>query len=245
MSIDSSELVLYSSASHPSDDTSLTGGTINLNIRPEFTQFTATAIPVFKSDGADTRSVDVIYRTATGAYTTATIILDGTNEVPCPSAAERLLSAIAQTTSGSRTISILQGSGGTVRATIPVSEKGITANFINSASEAGAVNRYEKYHWKNTHLTQTLNSAIVTLTADPVARITIGLSLAKNDTGTVANRKTAPAGVSFVDDNVDITVPTGLLAAGEFISQWTREGLLASDAPFKSNYVSRLLGTST
>jgi hypothetical protein len=51
--------------------------------------------------------------------------------------------------------------------------------------------------------------------------------------------------VSFVDDNIDITVPTGALAAGEGIGVSIKEGLLAGDAPIKSSFTIRLSGASS
>jgi hypothetical protein len=243
--ITSTDLLSYISANHPSDDVSTTGGAILATIRPEFTQFTATAALVLKSNGADTRAVDVGYRTTAGTLTLETLTLSGTTEVPASASAERVLFVIAQTTNATRTVSLLQGSGGVVRAQIPPNEKGVTALFIDSISATGAVSRYEKVFLLNNHATLTLSSAVVTLTADPAARIMIGVAPTKNDTATTPNRLTAPAGVSFVDDNIDITVPTGALAAGEGIGVSIKEGLLAGDAPIKSSFTIRLSGASS
>lgn len=245
MSIAPSDLVTFISASHPANDVNLTGGALLATVRPEFTPFSAPALLVLKSNGPDTRLVEVGYRTAAGTLTFEMVALNGTAEVSAVTPAERVLSVIAQTLSGSRTISLLEGPGGTVRGTIPLNETGFTALFIDSSSAAGAVNRYEKIFFLNSHGTQTLSAAAITLTADPDARILIGLPAAKNDTGTSTNRRTPPAGVSFVDDNISVAVPTGTLAAGEQIGVWVKEGLLPADPAFQSTFVVTLSGSSS
>lgn len=244
MPISSSDLVLYASVNQPSNDTNTTGGAVNTHVRAEFTQFAGPARIALVSDGADARVATVVFRDATGALVTETPALNGVSEVLTTATAERLLSVDLDATSSTRTVSVKEGSGGTVRGTIPQNETGFTAAFIASASESGAVNRYEKFHWMNNHSSLTLNTATVTLTADPAARITIGLTASKGDSSTIADRKNAPGGVSFSDDNVAISIPTGILAAGESIGMWVKQGLLAADAPIKSSYTTKLAGTS-
>lgn len=244
MAIVASDLILYTSLNHPVNDSGTSGGGIDVTRRPEFTQFTTSAVVALVSDGADTRSVDVVYRDATGALVTETLALTGAVEVTTVGTAERLLAVTIATSSGSRTVSVKQGSGGTVRATIPPNEVGVTACFISSASEAGTVDRHEKLFWRNAHGSLTLNSAEITLTADPSARIKMGLAASKNDTSSIANRKATPGGVSFVDDNVAVAVPTGAMASGDRIGMWIQQGLLASDAPFKSTFTTRCTGIS-
>lgn len=245
MSILTTELIAYASASHPSDDTSTTGGAIDTNIRAEFTQFASAAKLALISDGADTRSVDVVGRLATGVLTSETVVLTGAVEVLSTNTYERILSVVAQTTSASRTVTAKQGSGGTTIGTINLNEKGFTAFFVTSFSTTGTQTRYEKLFMKNTNATLTLTTAIVTLTADPSARIRIGLATSVDDTGTTTNRLTAPGGVSFVDDNIDQNVPGGgNLAAASRIGVWVEQALQASDAAFKSTFTTRLQGNS-
>jgi len=244
MPIASSDLVLYNSASMPTDDTSTSGGAIDTLRRPVFTQMTANAQLALVSSGADTRQVTITGRKTDGTYTSETVTLNGTTEVLTTNTYERLLRAEASATHASNTITIKQGAGGSTLATIPPNERGVTAMFINSASESTAVDRYEKVFFKNNHATLTLQSAQVTLTADPAAKIFIGLATAKNDSGSVANRKTAPAGITFVDDNVAVNVPGNTLEAGSAIGVWVRQSLAANDAPVRSTFTLQISGTT-
>jgi hypothetical protein len=142
------------------------------------------------------------------------------------------------------TVTLSRATGG---ATVAVLEPGQTKAHIffqRAASEASPVERYEKLFWKNNHGSLSLNDAKVTLTADPAERIKIALATSKDDSGSVANRKTAPGGLTFSDDSVELAVPTGALAAGEAIGVWVEQALEADDAPIKSTFTTQLAGTS-
>ena len=244
MSIAATDLISYCSASRPEDDTSLAGGAIDTTKRPSFTQWTANAVAAIVSDGADTRTVTVYGRDATGAFTNQNLVADGTNEVVGTVVFERILKITVSAASGTRTITIKQGAGGSTRATIPPNETGVAAMFINSASAATAKVRYEKLFWRNSHASLTLNAAQVTLTADPSAKIKIGLEAAKNDSNSVANRLAVPAGVTFVDDNVAQNVPGTTLEAASAIGVWVEQSLAINDIAYRSSYTTQLTGSS-
>lgn len=246
MSIASTDLILYGPASTPEDDTSTEGGAIDATRRPEFTQFSGSAVLSMISDGADTRNITIEGRLVTGVYDTEVVALTGAVEVLSTKTWERILRVTAASTSASRTITLKQGAAGTTIATIPVNEKEVYALFINSASDPSVIKiRYEKVFWKNTHGTLTLTTSTVTLTADPSAKIFIGLATSVNDTGTVTDRTTAPGGVSFVDDSVAQSVPGGgNLAAGDRIGVWVRQTLAAGNAALKTTFTTQLAGNS-
>ncbi len=244
MPIAATDLKLYGAANHAEDDVSTQGGAIATAKKLEFTQFSANATPHVKSDGADTRTGTVHYRTAAGARASQPFTLDGTNEVSLGVTAERIIKVVLDSSSGSRTVSLLQGSGGTVRATLGPNITECRLLFADAASESGSTTRYEKGFFKNEHGSLTLSSAAVTLTADPSAVIRVGCAPSKGDTATATNRKTAPASVTFVDDSVAQSVPTGALAAGETIGVWW-ELALGADAPAaKSTLTTQLAGTT-
>jgi hypothetical protein len=205
MSISSSELIFYSSANIPTDDTTTSGGAISTTSRPELTQFSGAAIVQIVSDGADTRAV-----TVTG-----------------------------------RTISVKEGAGGTVRATISVNETTRHIAFQNSASDPSTTKaRSEKVFGKNTNGTLTLTAATVTLTADPTGNITIALAASVDDSGSVANRL-ASTGLTFSDDSVALTVPGGgNIPAGSAIGVWVLQSLAAAAAATKSTFTLKLQGTT-
>lgn len=244
MPIAATDLVKYGSASRPSDDVSTTGGAIDTTDRPDITQLTANAVIAVISDGADTRTVTVQGRNAAGAIISDVITLNGAVEAVGVLTFERILTITLSASSGTRTVTVRQGAGGATRATIGLNETTRTSLFRQSASEAGITLRYEKTFWRNNHATLTLNSAQVRLTADPDARIRLGLATTINDTATVANRKAAPAGVTFVDDNVFQTVPGGVLTAGDRIGVWWELNLPANDAAHRTSATDELSGTS-
>lgn len=244
MPIQSTDLILYASANMPTDDTSPSGGDIDTGVRPVFVQLTAAAPIAAVSDGSDTRQVTLIGRDPGGALVSETLTLNGTTEVLSSQTYERLLRAMLSASDPARTVALKQGSGGPTIATIPPYEVGVTATFINSASSGAVETRYEKLFWYNAHDSLTLNAAQVVLTEDPAGTIQIGLETTKNSDASVANRKTAPSGVTFVDDNVAVDVPGGTLAAGEYIGVWVKQVLAAHGAPVRSTYTLRLIGTS-
>jgi hypothetical protein len=244
MPIVAGDLVKYGSASRPSDDTSPTGGAIDTLDRPDLTQLTANALIAVVSDGADTRTVTVQGRNAAGAIISEVLTLNGAVEVVGALTFERILTVTLSATSGTRTVLVRQGAGGTTRAQIGINEISRTSLFRQSASEASIAIRYEKTFWKNNHLTLTLNSAQVRLTVDPDSRIRLGLATSINDTASIANRKTAPGGVTFVDDNVYQAVPGGVLTAGDRIGVWWEQNLPANDSAHRTSATDELSGTS-
>jgi hypothetical protein len=227
----------------PTSDTGTSGGGISTTSRPVFTQFTADARLALVSSGADTRTATVTGRLASGAINTEDVALNGTTEVLTTQTYERILRVTLSATHASNTVTLRQGAGGATIATIPPNETQVTLMFYDSASEAAAVTRYEKFFWRNNHASLTLNNARITLTGDPAARIRIALATAKNDTGSVTNRRTSP-GLTFSDDGVALTVPGGTLEAGSGIGVWVEQSLPANDTPKRTTFTTQLEGTT-
>lgn len=243
MPIVASDLVAFSSANMPEADTGTSGGAIDTASRPELTQFAAPAIVQIVSDGADTRTVTVTGRLASGVIDTEAIVANGTTPVNGAKTFERILKLVT-TSNGTRTISVKEGAGGTTRATITPNETTRRIMFYDSASGAGSLVRYEKFFWRNGHATLALTSATVTLTADPAARMKISLAASKGDSGSVANRLTSP-GLTFVDDSVAQNVPTGNVGATENIGVWVEQTLPGSDPPTKTTFTTQIAGSTT
>jgi hypothetical protein len=244
LSILNTELVAYASASLPVDDVSTTGGAIDATRRPVFTQLTSNAVIAAVSSAADTRTLTVTGRDATGAVVTDSLVLTGTTEKVGIVTFERIINAELNGTSGTLTVTLKQGSGGATIATIPINETGPCSFFRNSASSTSTLVRYEKFFWKNTNATLTLNAAAITLTADPATKITLGVGSTLNDTVSVANRLTAPSGVTFVGVNTAQSVPTGVVPAGSAVPVWMKQTLAANDAALRQTFVTQLSGTS-
>lgn len=244
MSILNTELILFNSANMPQDDVSTTGGAIDATGRPDLVQFSATANAFVVSDGADVRTGVLTYRTPAGVKTTVNFTLTGAVEVDTGVSCERILRLLLNTTSGTRTVSLKQGTGGTVRATVRPNEVMSTAMFIDAASSpSGSTARSEKAHFKSITSALALTNATVTLTADPLSRITIALEASKGGSSSIANRLAA-TGLTFVDDNVAQAVPTNNLAAGENIGTWAKQTLPQDDPAAKSTFTLQLAGSS-
>lgn len=244
MPIIAADLILLGSLNRPEDDLTTSGGGIDITHRPVFTQWAANNVAEVLSDGADVRTVTVTGRLASGAIDTEAIVLTGATPVAGAKVWERKLKTELSATDGARTVSVREGVSGPVRATIVPDEQDRSILFINAQSEAGATTRYEKAFWKNTHATLSLTTATVDLTADPSANIEFGLAVAKDDSTSVANRKTVPGGVSFFDDNNAQSVPSGQLDAGEAIGVWFKLLLSASEAAAKSTFTTQLAGAT-
>ena len=245
MAIAAADLIALCSLNRPENDTTTSGGGIDVDNRPEFTQMGAndTLEMLSSAAGDTTQTVTVTGRNSAGAVVIDTKTLNGTTVVAFTGTFERV-QKVLMSADAVGTITVRRASAGPTVGTIPIGERGFTMAFINSASESGIAIRYEKIFWKNTHATLTLNSAETKLTADPDARIRVGVSATKNDTLSVANRKTAPGGITFVDDNVAQAVAGNTLEALAATGLWIEQNLPASDTPKKSSFTTQLSGTS-
>lgn len=245
MAILSTELIAYCAASMPIDDTSTSGGAIDAKNRPVFTQFGANALLSLTSTSAsDTGNVTVNGRLASGALDTETYALTGTTEKMGAKTWERVLS-VTMAADAIGTVTAKQGSGGSTIGTIAIGERGFRALFYDSASDPVATKtRFEKIFWKNTNGSLSLTSAAMKLTADPSAKIRIGVAATIGDSGSVANRLTSP-GVTFVDDNVSQNInATPTLASGSAIGVWIEQALGIGDSPVRSTFTTQLSGNT-
>jgi hypothetical protein len=248
MTIASSDLVFYGSASMPETDVAASGGAIATTVKPFFTQMAASdTLGVRSSAGGDVAvTVRITGRLVSGTIDFEDFALNGVNRIVGAKTFERILKVVV-------TVGVPVGIIRVDRTVAPESyivtlEVGFTTArclFYDSASEVVEVSRYEKIFAKNTHATDTLQAARVLLTADPSSRLTIGLCAAVDDATSTANRRTAPAGVAFVDDNVEVAVPGFALAASSRIGIWLKQTLTASDSSKKSTGTVQLKGTTT
>lgn len=244
MSISAAELITYGSLSRPQDDVSASGGAVDLQNRPVFTQLLANSTLAYVSSAADTRQVTVTGRDTTGAPQSETITLNGVTVVSGAKVFERILTAQVAATGATQTVTI-GGSGVGNLGQIPPKETGFFCMFINSASDPSVQKlRYEKVFWLNSDPTLTLTSAVAQLAADPSSKIQVGISASKNDSLSVANRFAVPGGISFVGVGVNQSVPTNQLEAAAVIGVWILQTLNAGDAPLKSTFTLQLAGSS-
>lgn len=245
MPIAASDLLGHLSANMPENDTGSSGGGISTAGKFEITDIAATDNIEVLSDGADTRTVTLEGRNSAGAIVSENLTLNGTTPVTSTNQYERVLKITLSAADGARTVTIRRATGDTLITTLPPNYTKAIRLFKDSTSEAAQAVRYEKVFLKNNHGTLTLTSAAVKLTSDPAARYKIGLAIAVDDTGSVTNRKTAPGGITFVDDNVSQGVPGGQLAAGSAIGVWVQQDLPANDPAHKNSVTLELAGSTT
>lgn len=246
MSVTESELKLYAAASRPADDESTSGGAIDTSCVLSITQPSAAdQLRVRSSAGGDAMALTLTFRNPAGEITQETQNLTGTSNVVFDGTVERLISAsIASAPAGDVTVERNTG-GNALVVTIPAGKQRATILFIDSASGADQTVRHEKVFWRNENSSLSLTNATVELTQDPSSAVRIGLEASINGTGSVADRLTPPAGVTFVDDAVVVGVPGGALPSNGAIGVWIEMTRGAEAAALKSTFTTRLAGTST
>lgn len=248
MPIQATELKKYGAASRPENDTTTSGGAVDAACVLDITQpAAADGLRVVSSAAGDTtQTVTVTGRNTAGAVIADTKTLNGTTAVNFAGTFERVLKVVLSAAAAGNVTVERQTAPNDDVVVIPAGKTAAAALFISSASEASITTRYEKEFWRNESAESlTLTAARMRLTADPSASIKIGVAAAKGDTVSVANRKTAPAGITFVDDGVYQDVPGTTLEANAAIGVWIEMTRAANAAPLKSTYTTELSGTTT
>lgn len=244
MPVVASDLIAYSCLNRPLDDVSLGGGAIDTTCRPIFTQLTGVDdLEAVSSSPSDIGILSVFGRDQLGALMTVNIQLAGTLTVISSTLFERILS-VSYSAVPVGTIVLRRRPLGAIVCVMPSGEKAVSSLFKGALGEAVQAIRYDKIFFKNVHGSLTLSAAVVKLIADPAAKIRIGLAAALDDVATITNRKTAPGGIAFVDDNVDANLPGGTLPAGQAIGVWIEQNLAAAPGAINSTFSVQITGTS-
>lgn len=245
MSIVAADLLGFLSANMPENDSGTSGGAISTAGKFEITDIAATDNIEAVSDGADARNITIVGRKADGTIASETIALNGATFITTANQYERVLKVTLASADAGRTVTVRRATGDTLICTLGPNITKQIRLFYDSTSEASQAIRYEKVFMKNNHGTLALTAAALKLTSDPAARYKIGGDTAVDATVSVANRKTAPGSVTFVDDNVSQSVPTGQLTAGQAIGVWVQQDLPANDPAHKNSLTIELSGSTT
>lgn len=249
------DLLKRCTTDYPEDDVSQAGGAIDTaGILDDLVLAAADQVEVVSSE-SDIRDVWIRGRLASGTVAEETLDLNGTT----PSAAsantyERILEVrlyadgtTTRTTSGTATVTVRRdGDAGDVVVlgpNISLARRAIYGDNVSSSS-SGTENYYTKEHWLNSHGSETLTAADMTLTADPETVVLIGCEAAGAQTQTITNRRTAPGSVTFVDDGVAQPVPGTDVAAGANVGVWIHVGLPQDNPAIDNTYTTRLRGSS-
>ena len=247
MAIVAADLKGFLSANMPENDTGPSGGAISTSGKFEITDLAANdSLEAISSNAADTMNLTLTGRNAAGAIVSETIALTGTTLISFATLGtikDFMKALLASAAAGTITVR-RSGAGATICTLEPTVTKAIRLMY-DSTSEIGIALRYEKIYYKNTHATLTLTSAAIKLSSDPAARYRIGAAPSIDDSASVTNRKTAPGSVTFVDDNVSQSVPTGQIAAASAIGIWVEQNLPASDPAHDNTLSIELAGSTT
>src|SRR5262245_22438190 len=244
MAVTASDIIAYSCLNKPSVDIRTGVGGIGTNFSPVFTQIASTDdIEAVSSSNSDVSDLTIIGRDAAGVIVTAVITMSGVISTPTSQQFSCIFS-VSYATTAIGSISVRRFPSGATICIIPSGEKGVAALFKGATSQSGSTTRYDKFYWKNVHASTSLTGGLARITADPDARIRQGIATAVNDTATIANRTTAPAGITFVDDNVDQAIPGGgTLAAGSAVGVWVEMVLPAADVEHKTTFTMQIAGS--
>lgn len=228
MAITASDLILYGSTGRPTDDTTVTGGNIDLTARPITTPLSsASAVEIISSSSDDTRTATLVYRTSDGVSQTWNPTLAGTSAVLLSTGTpEYFLSVVMSSASTSATVTLRVTSGPAVH-TINPEETDAFRLFQFALSSGAGVIRYEKLFLKNVSTEADLSDANIAITSDASTQYRIGLSGAVNTSSDWATRLTNP-GVTFVDTSSGIDVPGSTLGSTDAIGIVVEQTLAAN-----------------
>jgi len=236
MAVAATDIRMYLSANHAEADTGTQGGAQDANGRVLEDQFAAAAaVSLQSSSASDTQNATVTGRLTTGDIDTEVIAITGTTAATGSKSFNRILKiSLASVAVGS--ITVKQGAGGTTRHTFLAGEDLCRSFFYGAVADpAGGSSqvRYEKLFVENTHATDSALTVTFELTTNPSSRYAIVVEDALDDNESVANRKTAPTGITgaFGAGPFDCVGTSGTLAAGQAQGLWIRQTLPAGDTP--------------
>jgi hypothetical protein len=248
MSVVASDIVIYASVNMPTGDTGAAGGDINSGVRVVFDDIVPTSLVEVVSDsGNDTQNVTIVGRDSAGLIQTDTFALSGTTAVSGAQLFERILTA---TLDGVATGSITfrETVTNTGIAVIYPTESGFRRPFYNAiANPAGGADKtlYEKVCIKNNNETNALLTATVTEISSGLYNIVqFGLEPTLQATESVADRTTAPTGVTYYGAAAS-GVAGGDLSSLSWQGTWLQLTLTAGTAAQNSYYQLRVQGATT
>lgn len=248
MAIANSDIRFWFPHQNPFSDTASARGVIRNTahasgaISPIFTAKLASAsIIEILSDGADTRSITIKGRLATGAYYEETIVLNGATVVQTAQALLWLISVELSATSATRTVTVRHGSSDSTVLTLPPLYIQKRVLFPNAYSDpTNALDRYELIYVDNISAQAAVGFGLKIKT-DPSSRHGLGVAPATGDIAEVTTgepRKSAPSSVTFVTDGSVVTLPSGAsLNASAHWGFYVRQSLPGGAAAFQAELI--------
>jgi len=252
MGVVATDFGYYLGASIPEDDASAVGGAVQDAASaggariPIFTDISATGTIEALSNGADARTLTTSYRRTSGLIVADVLQLAGTAPQASSQQCERFMKAELSAKDAARTVTIRKDSDDVTIAVLKPNFRSVHRMFYGAVSSGSQKVLYEGFYIQNDNgAGSAALNCTVTLISDPIGRLKLGLAAAKGNITAIANRLTAPGGVSFVDDNVAVAVPGANLADGERIWVWIEMTLAAAAVAAKSSWQVRIDYTTT
>lgn len=255
MSVTANDLVLVGCQYHAEDDSSQQGGSIDKGKLLSFSNqdiqspdeieaiasvaITATITIYGKSAVGASISETLTFSSEAGPKTTALEFERVTKVVVASGSIPASATVTIRRESDDAEILTLYGSSVSPSGT-EVSE--VRKMFLGATIPAtGSNTYYEKAYYLNAHDTDTLGLSEVSEFADPAGRFTFAIEATADGSSVIANRLTAPSGLTF--DNAAKSF--GNLNAGEAIPVWVRLVLPSTESPQKTSFTKRLSGSVT
>ena len=250
MSILTTDIKVFGSASMPEDDTTTNiGGALSASKKVEFTDISPSGAVEMKSDSLSdtTQQLTITGRNPAGEIVSESQTLNGTTWVQFSTTFERILKMVLNSISIGD-VSLREITSGEVLATMESGILQIRRPFYNAVAPAeGTKKFYEKVFFKNTHGTLTLTESIIAEAADPSTKVAFALETSLDGTdanGAENSRNVAPAGYTFNSSNKAVA-NNGNHSAGKGQGVWLELTLQSIDAATKTTYTLRETGITT
>lgn len=247
MSVLTTDIVFYSSASMPTGDSDASGGAINSGIRVVFDDIVATDVIEASGNISDSGNLTIFGRSAVGSIVSEVLPLSGTIIVTGSTSFERILTVTSDAIA-SGDIVLRDSSTNVTIGTIPIRESGFLRPFYSATAEAsGGSDKelYEKVFLMNLNTSGALLTTTVTeISSGVFSKVAFALEDTVQSTQSITNRLAVPTG----------TGPFGSGASGivgddldplEFLGIWLQLDLNAGDAAQNSFYQLQVNGSTT
>lgn len=254
MAVTAADIVVYGSASMPTDDVAAQiGGAISLSKKVVFVDIdvAGTVEMVSSAAGDTTQTVTIDFLDAAGVKQAETRTLNGTTAVAFTGTMTAILRALkSATTTG--IITVRKSGAGATLITFEKTPNEILDvrrpffNAIANATGQATKKYYEKVFIRNNHATLALTDATVIENADPEAAIAFALETVLNgttDNGAGNNRQVAPAGFTF-DSTTKNVANAQSLSPVSAQGVWLELTLTGGKTPADSSFTLRLQGIS-
>jgi len=244
-----SDILLQGATNRPEDDTSSAAGARDATARPLDQQMTATeTLELVSDNAADTMNATIRRRLPSGVIQQEVVAVNGTTPVTIPNGdAKRIVEYfLASAPTGSVSLRTQGGAGTTYHTINPGEVRGFELFPNAQADVSGGSPRifYAAVYDYNGHATEALLAAVTRSVADPDARFRFGNAPAQGDVAALANRRTAPAGVTFVEESNDQAIPGTDLGGTAAICRYLEMTLAAGDTAGISTFDLEIEGGS-